>query len=81
MKAPTSTQIIYVKLLHEGVDAWRPVQAINEGNNTFVILPNADIYNPNDEEWQFSPGQTVKVRQEQHSDGTVWVAYTLHPSP
>lgn len=81
MKAPTSTQTIYVKLLHEGVDTWRPVLANKDGDNTFTILPNADIYSPDDEAWQFNPGQTVKVRKEQHSDGTLWVAYTLHPSP
>jgi hypothetical protein len=80
MKAPTETQIIYIKLLKEGVDVWRPVQAINEGENIFTILPNTKIYNPKDEEWQFNPGQTVKVRQEQHSDGIVWAAYILHPS-
>ena len=81
MMSPTSTQTIYIKLLNERVDVWRPVQAINEGKNICTILPNINIYNPNDEEWQFNPGQTVKVRQEQHSDGIVWVAYTLHPSP
>jgi hypothetical protein len=81
MKPPTSIQTIYIKFLNEGVDVWRPVQAINEDKDICTILPNADIYNPKDEEWQFNPGQTVRVRQEQHSDGIVWVAYTLHPSP
>jgi hypothetical protein len=76
MKAQTA----HVKLLNEGVDVWRPVQAISEGENIFTISPNTDIYNPKDEEQQFNPGQTVRVRQEQRSDGIIWVAYTLHSS-
>lgn len=77
MKASTSTQTIYVKLLHEGVDAWRPVQAINEGWQIFTISPNAEIYNPDDEQWQFSPGQKVLVRPQQLSDNNVLVAYKI----
>ncbi len=73
-------QTVHVKLLNEGVDVWRPVQVISEGENIFTILPNTDIYNPKDEEWQFNPGQTVRVRQEQRSDGIICVAYSLHSS-
>ena len=48
---------IYVYLLEEGTDVWRPVHAVDLGNSIFRILSvNED---PEDEEWEFSTGDAV----------------------
>ena len=52
---------IYVYLLDEGTDVWRPVQAEKLGNNLFRIISiNPD---PDDEKWQFSTGNIVKCEE------------------
>jgi hypothetical protein len=43
---------IYVYLLEEGVDVWRPVQARALGGDEFEILGPV----PEDEVWEFPPG-------------------------
>ena len=50
-----ATQIIYVELLEEGVDVWRPVRAIVEGNGVYR-LPDEQ---PEGERWAFPPGARV----------------------
>ncbi len=49
---------IYVYLLNEGTDVWRPVQARSLGNHLFRITSEND--DPEDEEWQFLTGDTVR---------------------
>lgn len=49
-------QTIYIYLPEEGVDAWRPVEAEPLGGNNFRILGTV----PDDEVWEFQPGQTVR---------------------
>ena len=44
-------QTIYMRLLDEGVDVWRPVQAIEQAPGIFVICEQPV---PDDEHWQFS---------------------------
>jgi len=51
---------IYVRLLGEGTDVYRPVQAVRVGEAAFRIEPNSQI-NFDDEEWEFPPGATVLV--------------------
>ena len=53
------TEKVYVELLEEGTDTWRPTQAIPLGNNLYKLLPTPD-YNPKDEIWQFLPGTVVR---------------------
>ena len=66
-------QRIYVALLNEGTDVWRPVDAIPLGNDLFLIPKETAI--PEDEEWEFRPGQEVRCRQLTFSDGINLVAY------
>jgi hypothetical protein len=47
--------MIYVELLEEGVNVWRPVRAISEGNGVYR-LPNEQ---PEGERWAFPPGARV----------------------
>ena len=49
---------IYVYLLEEGTDSWRPVQAVPLENDTYrIVSENPD---PEDEQWQFTTGDVVR---------------------
>lgn len=52
------TEIVYVKLLNEGTDVWRPVKAINIDKNVYEISLDNN-YNEDLEEWEFLPGTKV----------------------
>jgi hypothetical protein len=56
-------KIIYVKLLDEGVMVYRPVPAIKKENNIYEIQ-GYDIYDVEDEIWEFPPGNCVLVEQQ-----------------
>ncbi|HEY8667185.1 MAG TPA: hypothetical protein VIL86_10985 [Tepidisphaeraceae bacterium] len=64
---------IYVALLDEGVDVWRPVPAKKVGGSTYTILQPSD-YDPDDEKWQFPPGSTVECAPRKTSAGVVLAA-------
>jgi hypothetical protein len=59
---------IYVYLLNEGTDTWRPVPAIKIDDSTYV-LQGEDFYNSEDEEWEFLPGSRVRVKERLNYDG------------
>ena len=68
-------QTIYVALLDEGVDVWRPVQAERVRTGVFRILPmNPD---PEDERWEFPPGSVVRCEEREVSEGRALVAVAL----
>jgi hypothetical protein len=50
---------VYVKLLGEGTDVWRPTQAERVDENIVRLLPTAD-YGACDEQWEFLPGSIVR---------------------
>lgn len=56
---------IYVALLNEGVDVWRPVDAVPTGQNAYRILGEV----PALEEWEFPPGSTVRCESKVLSGG------------
>ena len=60
----SSTEIatVFVRLLDEGTDVWRPVSARRLGETTYQI---ADDPVPNDEAWSFQPGDIVVVERRQ----------------
>jgi hypothetical protein len=62
-----STETVYVELLDEGVDVWRPVEAERE-DDYVMRLPD---HSPEGEQWAFPPGS--RVRCEQRSIGNVAV--------
>ncbi|MEA2220468.1 MAG: hypothetical protein QOJ35_3094 [Solirubrobacteraceae bacterium] len=49
------SKVVYVELLHEGVEAWAPVEAEQMDSDTYV-LPGRP---PEDQEWAFPPGSRV----------------------
>ena len=65
-QAVVSSQEIYVALVDEGVEVWRPVQARALGGGIFEILGIM----PADESWEFPPGTRVRC-QEHHFAGGV----------
>ena len=66
-------KIIYVQLLDEGTKVYRPVPAIEVGKGIFEIM-GFDIYNPEDETWEFPPSTYVLVEEKKLSGENVLVA-------
>jgi hypothetical protein len=56
---------IYVALLEEGTDVWRPVMAKHISGMKFLILGEV----PAEESWQFAPGSQVRCEEHVFSDG------------
>lgn len=50
-------QTIYMPLLNEGVDVWRPVQAVKRSNGYYEVTSKND--NPDDEIWAYKTGDIV----------------------
>jgi hypothetical protein len=73
MEAPPERTTVYVKLLDEGIDAWRPVLAEDLGQRRYRLLPTDD-YDPDDETWEFPPGTVAICEPRQLSDGVYLVA-------
>ncbi|HUR97923.1 MAG TPA: hypothetical protein VMZ26_07645 [Pyrinomonadaceae bacterium] len=61
---------IYVYLLDDGTDAWRPVDAIHVGGDHYKIT-NPPIAGEN---WEFGPGSTVRCRKKVGADNAVFLA-------
>jgi len=62
-----STQI-YVALLDEGTEVWRPVEAVHVRDDIYRII--GLNLNPEDERWQFSSGDVVRCRSHTFGDGS-----------
>ena len=63
MKGATNNARVYVALLGEGTNVWRPVDATKIRDDIFRI----DGAAPNDEEWQFAQGAMVRCVRRNHS--------------
>lgn len=57
-----NTETIYVYLLNEGTDVWRPTQARRVAGMRFEVLATTD-YDPEIEVWQFEPGCVVECEE------------------
>ena len=64
---------IYVELLNEGTDCWRPVEANDLGRGRFQIISSQ----PENENWQFKRGDVIECRKKQLQHGLCLVAYML----
>jgi len=62
---------ILVALLDEGVECWRPVSAEHLSDDTYRILDTV----PEGETWLFQPGEAVRCKEREFSDGTGLTAY------
>jgi hypothetical protein len=63
------TTTIFVRLLNEGTDVWRPVNAIQNDSNRFVIV--SENPHPEDETREFVQGQKVKCKEAFSQEGDV----------
>ena len=57
---------VYVALLNEGTDVWRPVDAKHIEGDVYRIAEINSV--PSDENWQFSPGDLVRCRERTFGD-------------
>jgi hypothetical protein len=65
-------ETIFVYLLDEGTDVWRPVQAEHvSGDRYRIIGTNSD---PDDEHWEFQTGEVVRCEFRDLSGGKCLVA-------
>lgn len=57
---------IFMPLLDEGTDVWRPVRVLHLGQDRYRIVENA----PAGEVWAYEAGSTVRCEQKNFSDQT-----------
>lgn len=56
---------IFMPLLNEGVDVWRPVDATHVSSDTYRIEGAI----PDHEDWAFAPGSVVRCERKMLSRG------------
>jgi hypothetical protein len=64
--AGMSKVVIFMPLLGEGTDVWRPVEAEQLPDGRYRLLGEV----PEGETWAFAPGSTVNCSRKVFSDGT-----------
>lgn len=64
---------IYIRLLDEGTEVFRPTSAESVEGSLFKVLPTSD-YDPEDERWEFVPGSVVKGEKRRLDGDEVMVA-------
>jgi hypothetical protein len=71
-----STTTVYVRLLDEGTDVFRPTLADVTSDGFYMLKPMED-YDPEDEHWEFLPGQVVRCQSMKLHGGERLVAVAL----
>ena len=66
------SETIYVCLLDEGVDVWRPVKARRLSSGAYLILEQD--YDRSTETWQFEPGAVVTCRLKERNGRKITIA-------
>lgn len=66
---------VYVKLLGEGTEVYRPVPAVLSDGVYHLNAPQD--YDPDDEFWEFPPGSKVFYRETWVGDRILYVASRL----
>jgi hypothetical protein len=72
MSAPQATNtdaIVYVRLLDEGTDVWRPASATPLPDGAYE-LAEPPGYDPDAERWEFPPHSRVRCAAHRFADGT-----------
>jgi hypothetical protein len=57
---------VFVRLLNEGTDVWRPANAAHIKNMVYRLSASQTVEG---ETWQFAPGSLVRVERRMLSDG------------
>jgi hypothetical protein len=60
--------LVYVRLLDEGTDVWRPVRAVALPDGSFE-LDEPEDYDPDAEMWEFPPHSRVRCVSKIFGDG------------
>ncbi len=66
---------IYVTMVGEGMNMLRPVRAEHLGRDFYIIVEDM----PSDENWEFVPGQVVRCKKKNLSNGKGLVAFEEAP--
>ena len=74
----SDTQTIHVRLLDEPVDVWRPAHAVELGTDLFRLSEQAV---PDDETWEFLPGDEVVTCRRQSGSETFVAAISRSGPP
>jgi hypothetical protein len=64
---------IYVRLISEGTEVFRPTKSLDLGNGIFKLEATID-YDPEEEIWEFVPGSEVKGEFRPFESGQFLVA-------
>jgi hypothetical protein len=70
---------IYVALLDEGIDVWRPVEAERLARAPYLIVDQN--YDRGIERWEFEPGTVVRCRKENRDGRLLLVATEVARRP
>lgn len=73
----TEMATIYIRLLNEGTEVFRPTSAEPLQDGFFKVLPTSD-YDPQDEKWEFLPGSLVECVKRKLDGEEVLVAVNAH---
>jgi hypothetical protein len=75
MKSDSNRVKLFLYLLEEGTDVWRPTQAGSGNWGWFIqnFLPTPE-YESEDEVWEFPPGSIVRCETRQNDSGEYIVA-------
>jgi hypothetical protein len=71
-----STTVVYIRLLDEGTDVFRPTLADRTSDGFYRLKPTEN-YDSEDEHWEFLPGQVVKCESMKLHGGERLVAVAL----
>jgi len=73
MDSSTSPTEVYVRLLNEGTEVFRPTQALDLGGGLFKLMAGPG-YDLEDEEWEILPNTTVRVEMHHGASGDFLLA-------
>ncbi len=68
---------IYIRLLDEDTEVFRPTLAEPLGQDAFRVLPTSN-YDPQDEKWEFVPGSVVECEKRKLDGEEILVAVKAH---
>lgn len=69
----TNTIQLYIPLLNEGTNVFRPTTGVVLDQDVFRVEPTTD-YDPELEEWEFPPGSQVRCVRETRGGNEILVA-------
>jgi hypothetical protein len=73
MASSTEIETIFVRLLDEGTDVMRPVQAAKVVSGNFRLIEPTD-YDPEYETWEFAPDSIVRCETRRVADQMILIA-------